>query len=279
MTIHWYPGHMATARREITEALPGVDLLIEVLDARIPRTSSNPHVALLRGNKPCVQILHKSDLADPAVTAAWLAHLSAIPGLHPIPYHHRQPQLLRTVMTAARGLVPTPKNRPLSAMILGIPNVGKSTLINLLAGRTIAKTGNKPALTQMQQRVRVSAELMLLDTPGFLWHKLTPEIRAYRLAVTGAISERAYQVEDLAAFAARFLLDSYPDRLRATYGLEPLPDEETAMLDAIGRRHGFLGRGGVIDPKRSAERLLADLRSGGLGPLSLETPDEVLDEG
>lgn len=274
-TIHWFPGHMATARSEIRKAMPGVDLVIEILDARIPFSSENPLVAELRGTKPCIQILNKADLADPAVTAEWLAIKAATPGIHPLVHNHKQGSLLRTVTALIKTLVP-PRPRPVAAIIVGIPNVGKSTVINTLASRPIAKTGNKPAITQMQQRVVVSTELVLVDTPGFLWHKLTPAACGYRLAVTGAISDRVIEHQDIAAFAARFLADRYPDRLATFYALGELPTEEGELLDAIGRRRGFLAKGGTVDRERAAERLLFDLRAGSFGAVSLERPADCI---
>ncbi len=274
MSIHWFPGHMATARREIRNVMPSVDLVIEVLDARIPFSSENPLVAELRGTKPCIQILNKSDLADPKVTAEWLACIATTPGVRAFPHNMHQSGLRDIVMGQARGLVSQVRARPLVAMILGIPNVGKSTLINKLSGRSIAKTANKPAVTQHQQRVQAGTDLVLLDTPGFLWPRLTPEACGYRLAVTGAISDRVVDYGDLAAFAARFLSKRYPGPLAAFYALKELPAEPSELVEAIGRRRGFLGKGGVVDQQRSAERLIHDLREGRFGPISLETPQD-----
>lgn len=270
MSIQWFPGHMSTARKEIRRAMPEMDLVIEVLDARIPFSSENPLVVELRGATPCIRILNKCDLADSAVTAQWLARLDT-PGVRAFPHHQRQGGLLATVMGHARSLV-AERPRAMAAMIVGIPNVGKSTVINTLAGRSIAKTANKPAITQRQQRVAVGTDLVLFDTPGFLWPKLTPEVCGYRLAVTGAISDRVVDQQDLAAFAARFLADRYPRAVAAFYGLAEVPTAELQLLEAIGRRRGFLQKGGVVDLQRAAERLLQDLRAGSLGPMSLETP-------
>jgi ribosome biogenesis GTPase A len=272
MAIHWFPGHMATAKREIREAMPSVDLVIEVLDARLPFSSENPLVAELRGNRPVIQILNKSDLADATVTAEWLAVIAQKPDVRALAHHQKQPNLRATVLRLARTLVPPDRVRTLTAMILGIPNVGKSTIINTLAGRTIAKTANKPAVTTMQQRVQVGTELVLLDTPGFLWPRLTPEACGYRLAVTGAIADRVLEFEDIAAFAARFLRTRYPARVASFYGIDTFPDDNDALLTAIGRRRGFLGKGAVVDLGRAAERLILDLRAGAFGPISLETP-------
>jgi ribosome biogenesis GTPase A len=275
MPIHWFPGHMATARREIRKAMPEVSLVIEVVDARIPFSSENPLVAELRGDKPRIQILNKADLADPAVTALWLAATAASPRSAAITHSLGQSGILGPVMSLARSMVPLDPTGPMVAMIVGIPNVGKSTLINTLAGRIIAKTGNKPAVTQMQQRVRVSPALVLLDTPGFLWHKLSPEACGYRLAVTGAISDRVVDYRDIAGFAARFLRERYPDALATAYGITEPPLEDEALLEAIGRRRGFLVKGGGVDLQRAAERLIQDLRAGVLGRISLETPADA----
>ncbi len=273
MLIHWFPGHMATAHREIRERLSAVDLIIEVLDARIPRSSSNPLIAELRGSKPSIQILNKRDLADPEITEAWLSHLRAQPGLTAIAHQTGQRGFPAALTSLARGLVPPGRARPLTAMIIGIPNVGKSTLLNGLAGRAIAKAGAKPAVTQMQQRVAVGSSLVLYDTPGFLWHKLSPA-QGLRLAVTGAISERVLEIEEIAAAAAQLLETRHPGALARAYGLQTLPEGDAARLEAIGQSRGYLLRGGVVDLKRAAERLLQDLRAGTLGPISLEAPGE-----
>lgn len=273
MPIHWFPGHMATARREIRNAMPTVDLVIEVLDARIPFSSENPLVPELRGQKPFIQILNKSDLADPRVTAEWIACINARPGTRAVAHHMLQPGLRETVMGLVKGTSTAARTRPLVAMILGIPNVGKSTLINKLAGRSITKTANKPAVTQHQQRVQAGTDLVLLDTPGFLWPRLTPEACGYRLAVTGAISDRVVDYGDIANFAARFLTRRYPAAVAAFYGLKEMPGEAD-LVEAIGRRRGFLGKGGIVDMQRAAERLIHDLREAKFGPITLETPSD-----
>lgn len=274
MSINWFPGHMSTARKEIRTAMPSVDLVIEVLDARIPFSSENPLVAELRGQKPCIQILNKSDLADPAVTAEWLAAIAATSDIRAFTHHRQESNLLQTVTQLAKSLVTANRMRPMTAMIVGIPNVGKSTLINCLSGRTIAKTGNKPAVTTMQQRVQVGSDLVLLDTPGFLWPKLSPEECGYRLAVTGAVSDRVIDFHDIGTFAAHFVASRYPTAVTNFYGFAELPEGEEALLDAIGRRRGFLGRGGIVDLPRAAERLILDLRAGAFGPISLERPSD-----
>jgi len=274
--LNWFPGHMASARREIQRAMPKIDLVIEVLDARIPFSSENPLVAELRGDRPCIQILNKEDLADPDVTAAWLAHLEQREGVLALAHRKEQPKLNQRLLGRVRSLFTPKKTRVTTAMILGIPNVGKSTLINALCGRAIAKTGNKPAITRHQQRVKIGKELVLWDTPGFLWPRLSPPECGYRLAVTGAISDRVVDAADIACFAAEFLARRYPDALLSRYGLDALPEGEEALLEAIGRRRGFLRKGGVVDLERASNALLRDLGAGSLGRISLETPADCV---
>ena len=246
----------------------------EVLDARIPFSSENPMVSGLRGEKPCIQILNKCDLADPDVTAEWLRIISATPGIRAITHHNLEGGFLRTLNAVARELVPPIRTGPMTAMILGIPNVGKSTLINALASRSIAKSANKPAITTRQQRINVDTDLVLLDTPGFLWPKLTPAACGYRLAVTGAISDRVVDYQDIATFAAKFLTKRYATQVATFYGLGTLPADPNELVEAIGRKRGFLGKGSVVDLQRAAERLIHDLREGRLGRISLETPGD-----
>lgn len=273
MPIHWFPGHMQTARREIREAMPSVDLVIEVLDARIPFSSSNPLVAELRGEKPLLRILNKADLADPALTAAWITHFEATAGVRAVTHEHGQ--AARGFLSIARAMVPPERtrSRPLLAMIVGVPNVGKSTLINAMSGRSTARAENRPAVTREQQRVKVGTDLVLLDTPGFLWPRLSPAVCGYRLALTGAIADRVLDLREIAWFAARTLAERHPEGVARAYGLPSLPAGEEALLDAIGRRRGFLGRGGVVDLDKACERLVLDFRAGAFGRLTLETPE------
>jgi len=272
MPINWFPGHMSSARRDIRKGMSGVNLVIEVLDARIPFSGTNPLVAELRGDKPCIQVLNKSDLADPGVTAAWLADIAKDPLRRAVSHSLDEKPLLPTLLRLSRDMVREDPVRPMIAMIVGIPNVGKSTLINSLSNRKIAKVANNPAITRSQQRVKVNRRLVLLDTPGFLWPRLSPEACGYRLAVTGAISDRVVDPEDIAVFAAAFLRERYPDAVRRAYDLDALPDGDVAMIEAIGRKRGCLIKGGVVDLTRASERLLRDLRAGVLGRISLETP-------
>lgn len=280
MAINWFPGHMHKARKEIKKVMPQMDLIIEVLDARLPFSSENPLVPALRQDTPVIKVLNKRDLADPEVTAQWQASLERDKGVRAVTldYQHRDEAMailkLARDMTAHRNL----ERSALRVMILGIPNVGKSTLINTLAGRTIARTGNEPAVTKAQQIIKLPDNVLLYDTPGFLWPKLSPEACGYRLAVSGAIRSAVIEFDDVALFAADFLLQAYPEALRDRYDLDPLPSDGVAVMDAIAARRNFYGRGGVPDLHKVAEVLLNELRAGKLGRISLETPAMVAEE-
>ena len=240
MAINWFPGHMHKARKEIAEVMPNVDLIIEVLDSRIPFSSENPLVPALRGDTPCLKILNKSDLADPEITQQWLAHLEKEKGIKAIALTQQQPEQIRALLDTCVKIVPNRGGdyKPLRALILGIPNVGKSTLINTLAGRIIAKTGNEAGVTKMQQRIKLDNNIILHDTPGFLWPKLTPEACGFRLAITGAIKDTVIDHEEVAMFAAEYFLEAYPELLKARFQLSELPDSDIELMDAIGRQRG-----------------------------------------
>ena len=274
MSINWFPGHMNTAKREIAQAMGKVRIVIEVLDARIPSSSENPVIGALRGNTPHIKVLNKRDLADPAVTRAWLSHLNGQPGLTAVALHRNEPAEIRALIQLGRSLLPDSRsnNAQTTAMVLGIPNCGKSTLINTLVGRKVATTSNRPAVTRKQQRIRFSDDFWLLDTPGMLWPKLSPPECGYRLAVTGAIRDGVLDFEDIACFAARYLIDTYPDALAKRYSLVDIPSDEMELLQIIGRRRGCVGRGGIINIEKASELLIQDIRHGALDQISFERP-------
>jgi len=279
MAIQWFPGHMHKARKQIEEILPQVDVVIEVIDARIPFSSENPMIAELRGEKPSLKILNKADLADEAQTERWLAEIKNRAGTDALAIHLDSGDLQKKVIHRCLALLPPRHNKPApTALIAGIPNVGKSTLINRLAGRTVAKTGNEPAVTQSQQRVGLADGFQLLDTPGMLWAKVRNESSGYRLALTGAIKDTALDHGDVAFFAASALSTLYPDALKARYQLTQIAEQELDLLQAIGARRGCLGSGGDVDFDKVAKVLLTDLRSGKLGRLTLETPEMIAEE-
>ncbi|GHG66995.1 ribosome biogenesis GTPase A [Alishewanella longhuensis] len=280
MSINWFPGHMHKARKEIAEVMPQVDIIIEMLDARIPFSSENPLVPQLRKDTPCIKVLNKADLADPELTARWVAHFEQQAGVKAIPISQQNPEQIRALLQLCNEMLPE-RNleiRAARAMIMGIPNVGKSTLINTLAGRTIAKTGNEAGVTKAQQRIKLDNNVILTDTPGFLWPKLSPASCAYRLAVTGAIKDTVFEYADIAMFAADYLLQAYPHALQTRFNLEELPENDVALLDAIGVRRGCMRKGGVVDLEKAGTILITELRAGNLGPITLETPEMVSQE-
>ncbi len=280
MTIKWYPGHMAKARRQIVEGLARIDVVVEVLDARLPASSANPLLDELRHGKPCIKVLNKNDLADPLVTEAWIRYFEDHSGVRALPLDATQHAEARQIPRLCRQMVPH-RGKPgktLRAMVVGIPNVGKSTLINTLAGKKMARVGDRPAITTSPQQIDLRNGIHLNDTPGLLWPVLSDQKGAYRLAASGAIGDSAIDFVDVAMFAAEFLMQRYPERLGERYRFAVLPDSPAQVLDDIGRRRGCLASGGEVDLYRAAEILLRELRAVKLGRISLEDPDRDFDE-
>ncbi len=280
MAIHWYPGHMHKANKEIREALSAIDLIIEVLDARIPYSSQNPLLSTIRGNKPCIKVLTKSDLADPDLTRQWQNWLEQEQGVKTLSLSTEHPEQMRQLIELCKKMM---LNRPgkrelINTMIMGIPNVGKSSLINILAGKTIAKTGNEPAVTKAQQRIKLEGGINLLDTPGVLWPKVENEPSMYRLAVSGAVKDTAFEYDDIAFFAAEYLISAYPEALMERFKLETVPNNELELIEAIGRKRGCLRGGGQVDLNKASKILLTELRAGQIGRISLETPGIIEQE-
>lgn len=280
MHIQWYPGHMYKASKEIKQLLPKIDLIIEVLDARIPFSSQNPMLLKLRGEKPCIRILSKTDLADPTITLLWQNYLEQEQGVKTLAVSTAQPDRIRKIVQLCHRLVPEKNScdKLIKAMILGIPNVGKSTIINILANRVIAKTGNEPAVTKRQQRISLKNNIILFDTPGMLWAKVENPNSGYRLAATGAIKDTALEYADIAYFTAEYLLENYPEELRCRYQLEQLPDDAFNLLEMIGRKRGCLRAGKQIDVDQVAKILISELRAGMIGKITLETPEIIMQE-
>jgi len=267
MKIQWFPGHMHKAGKEIKESMPDVDLLIEIVDARLPFSSANPLLSDLRGNKPCIKILNKADLADPVRTQAWQDYLEQEEGVKTLATTALNSDAVPKVIDLCRKLVPnkTESTKVMHVLIMGIPNVGKSTLINALAGRTIAKTGNEPAVTKRQQRIDLNNGIILCDTPGMLWPNLENINTGYRLATTGAIKDTALKHDDVASFAGDFLLNHYPEALKTRYQISKLPDNDYDLSHIIGKKRGCLRAGGHIDMDKVAKILLLEIRDGLLG--------------
>jgi ribosome biogenesis GTPase A len=280
MAIHWYPGHMHKAIREMTSILPDVDLVIELLDARLPASSQNPVIAKLRLNKPCIKILSKSDLADPETTLRWQAYFEQDASVKTLQTTLDQNDKVQRIIRLCQALVPSKRkaHRGMLVMIAGIPNVGKSTLINALAGRKVAKTGNEPAITKGQQRIKLGEGIMLLDTPGILWPKIENENSGYRLAASGAIKDTAMGIDDVGFYLADYLIKHYPAALRDRYDLASVPATELEFLELMGSRRGCLSAGGRVDLEKASAILVNEFRAGMLGAITLETPEMILQE-
>ncbi len=274
MAIQWYPGHMHKASKEMKQILPQVDLIIEVLDARIPFSSQNPMLAELRGNKPCIKVLNKMDLADPGDTESWQAYLEQEQSVKTLTMVAQQQDRVKDLLSLCHKMVPAKASsvKQIQTMIMGIPNVGKSTLINALAGRLIAKTGNEPAITKMQQRIKLEQGIVLHDTPGVLWPNLENPHSGYRLAITGAIKETAIDNDDIALYAVEYLMHAYPEQLQQRFELAGLPETGLEAMEIIGSRRGCLRGGGHVDLERVAKIILTEIRAGMLGPITWETP-------
>jgi len=275
MSINWFPGHMNKARREIAESMRQTDVVIEMLDARLPASSRNPLLRELRGDKPCITVLYRHDLADLALTARWKKTFDREPGVRAVAISAKDRSQVKRLPSLCRDLVPGRgvAGKPIRIMVVGIPNVGKSTLINTLKGRAVADVGNKPAVTKRRQSVQIGKFIVVADTPGVLWPKIENEEDGYRLAASGAIGDRAMDSLQVALFAAQYLARAYPDRLRERFDLDALAADPRELIEAIGRRRGCLIRGGEIDPYKAADVLLHDLRTGKLGRISFEEPD------
>ncbi len=275
MVISWYPGHMHKARKELQKLMQNVQVVIEVLDARIPYASSNPTLSEIRGSTPCIKILNKTDLAVDSVTSEWKRFFDKENQVICLLNGLEEPLTLQRVLGAANRLLPaaTAGNELAKQLVIvGIPNVGKSSLLNEFAGRKLAKTGNEPAITRSQQRVKLDEGWYLIDTPGLLWPRLEDQQAAARLACTGTIRNTALAPADIAWFAAQLLLDNYRPALEARYGVPSGISNPEHLIDFIGKKRGSLGRGGIPDLHKTAELLLNDFRSGKLGRLSLESP-------
>lgn len=279
-SIQWFPGHMHKARKEIEEVIPQVDVIIEVLDARIPFSSENPMISSLRGDKPCVKVLNKRDLADPELTERWIEHFEKEQGVKAIAITTSVKEEVNHVMELVRKLAPHREQmgKNIRTMIMGIPNVGKSTIINCLAGRTIAVTGNQPAVTRRQQRINLQNGVILSDTPGILWPKVENPHSGFRLAATGAVKDTAMEYDEVAFYTVEYLAKQYPNLLQERYQIEELPESDIELMEAIGRKRGALRAGGHIDIHKCSEILLHELRNGTLGKVTLELPEMITQE-
>lgn len=280
--IQWFPGHMTKTRRQIEAVLPLIDAVVEITDARVPQSSRNPDLAELIGDKPLIVLLNKSDMADPAATKRWVAYYRK-QGVSAVPIDCKSGRGIanfkdgvKSVLSGklekyrAKGMV----GRPLRVMVVGIPNVGKSSFINRVSGGGKAKVEDRPGVTRGNQWFRMDKELELLDTPGVLWPKFDDPVVGERLAFTGAIKDSVMDVETLAARLIEVLMKDYPAILEQRYRVVPADgDQPYEVLETVGKKRGMLMRGGAVDTERAAVMLLDEYRSGKLGNLTLELPE------
>jgi len=278
--IQWFPGHMHLTQKAIAYRIKAIDVVIELLDARLPGSSANPMLAKLTQGKPALKVLNKQDLADPLRTDAWLAHYNAQPGTRAIALEAGKSTPAKALMSACHELAPNRGGlaKPMRVLICGIPNVGKSTLINTLAGKRAAKTGDEAGVTKLEQRIAIAPDFYLYDTPGVLWPRIIVAQSGYNLAASGAVGRNAFDEPEVALRLLDYLRVHYPALLQARYkidGVVDLSDEQ--LLDAIGRKRGALQRGDVVNTQKAAELVIDDFRSGALGRITLETPQEFAD--
>lgn len=280
MTIQWYPGHMAKAKRQFKEKLNLVDVVYELVDARIPYSSKNPDIEDMIGDKPHIVVLMKNDLADPKQTKEWITYYKE-KGIPALSINAKLGQGLKEVLKLTKEVLEPlnqkrrdkgMKPRAVRAVCVGIPNVGKSTLINRFAGKNIAQTGNKPGVTKAQQWIKYGKELELLDTPGILWPKFEDQNVGKRLAVTGAIKDKLLHLDDITLYAMEYLVEEYPGLLAKRYNLS-IEDETNQslpeLLMQISHKRGFRD-----DYDRAAEMVLFEIRNGQLGRLTFEKPED-----
>lgn len=278
MSIQWFPGHMTSARRKAAETMEFTDVVIEVLDARLPEASCNPMITELRlhRQRPCLKILNKADLADPEVTKAWLNFYNKQAGVKAVALSCKNAGDAARVPALCQPLAPhrDSTHKPLRMMIMGIPNVGKSTLMNTLLKRRVANVGDEPAVTKSQQSRNINDHMTLIDSPGLLWPKIENPDDGLKLATIHAIGRNATIDEEVAEYLANTLLARYPGLLAARYGFSEQGLDGVGVLEAIAKKRGCLlkGRGGEPDMEKAAMILLTDYRSGKLGRISLETP-------
>lgn len=277
MSIQWFPGHMTSARKKAAETMERIDLVIEVCDARLPEASSNPMIRELRlaRQRPCLKVLNKADVADPEITAQWLAYYDAQPGVKAVALSAKKPSDVARVPALCRALAPHRNDgtKPLRMMIMGIPNVGKSTLMNALLKRRVAAVGDEPAVTKSQQSLDLGNNMTLTDTPGMMWPKIEFDGDGYMLAASHAIGRNAVIEEEVAAHLGDMVLARYGDLLADRYGIDVSGMDGVALVEAVAKRRGCRIKGGGLDLEKASLILLTDYRTGVLGRISLESPE------
>ena len=279
MAIQWFPGHMNKAKKAIAERIKSVDMVIEMLDARMPASSENPLLAQLSKGKPKLKILNKQDLADPERTKVWLEHYNSRQDTRAIVLDSSETGAHGKITQACRAMIPHRQGieKPLRVLICGIPNVGKSTLINGMIGKKSAKTGNEPGITKAEQRLFLADDFWLYDTPGMLWPKIIVEEGGYNLAAGGAVGRNALDEEEVALELLDYLRRHYLALLQERYQADKDPSshwDDTSWLEWIAKKRGAVLSGGRINYQKAAENILTDFREGKIGRITLETPNQ-----
>ena len=277
MPIQWFPGHMHLTKKAITERLKETDVVIELLDARLPGSSANPMLAELIGSTPTLKVLNKQDIADPARTALWLDHYNALPGTRAIALDASETAPAQRLIPACRLLAPLRGGmvKPMRVLICGVPNVGKSTLVNTLKGKRAAKTGDEAGITKLEQRIVLADDFYAYDTPGMLWPRIIVEQSGYHLAAAGSIGRNAFDEEEVALELLLILQKHYAGQVEQRYKLDPILGlTDVALLTEIARKRGGLLGKGKVNLQKAAEIVLTEFRAATLGRITLETPDE-----
>ncbi|HEY2335856.1 MAG TPA: ribosome biogenesis GTPase YlqF [Burkholderiales bacterium] len=276
MSVNWFPGHMDAARKQAAATMAKIDVVIEILDARLPGASSNPLIERLRlhRQRPCLKVLNKSDLADPQATAAWVRHFGKDRTVNAVALSCKKAAEVARIPALAAALAPHRDGgvKSLRMMVMGVPNTGKSTFINALLKRKVAKTGDEPAITRHQSRFDLGDDMVLIDTPGLMW-SIKHASDGLMLAASHAIGENAFISEEVATFLAELLLARYPLLIEKRYEFKSDTLDGPGLVEAIARKRGYLLKGSRVDYEKAGNALVHDYRSGALGRVSLETPE------
>ena len=273
MSIQWYPGHMHKATKEIARSLSSIDVIIEILDARAPHSSSNPVIDKIVKEKPVIKLLNKSDLSDPLDTKKWQQYFNKSEYQNSIAINAMTSESKNEIVNLISKLSERKEGKNTLTMVVGIPNVGKSSVINMLAGKKIAKTGNEPAITKGQQKINLRNGIMLIDTPGILWPKIEDPESGLKLAALGSIRNTAVGYDEIAIYIIKFLIQKYPDYLKARYKIDLLSQDEHEIIELLAKKRGCLSKGGKIDLTKISEIIADDLRRGAYGQITLESTE------
>ncbi len=272
MSIQWYPGHMRKATREMTKILSSVDVILEVLDARAPISTSNPVIQEITQGKPIITLLNKSDLSDPSYNDQWIDYLKQDKQKQTLLINAMTNESCKKIIDLISALTRKKTGKNTLVMVLGIPNVGKSSIINMLAGRKITKTGNEPAITKGQQKINLRNSIMLLDTPGVLWPKIEDPEHGLKLAAIGSIRNTAVAYDQIAPYIIKSLLQKYPDTIKNRYKINVSSSDEYEVLEILAKKRGCISRGGVPDFNKISEIIVDEFRRSLIGRISLDIP-------